>query len=176
MELHPTAHAVVGKIVAVLVIVMAISAQAQDRIYRCGNEYTNNPTPAQKKECKALDGGNVTVVQGVKPRSASNGKAPGPAVDGSGQPKVDPNQQKARDADARAILEAELRRAETRLADVQREYNNGMPDRLPLEARNPAFYAQRVQDLKASLGRAEADVVGIRRELARLASAGVSAR
>eukprot|EP01030_Chromulinospumella_sphaerica_P030955 gene30955-31532_t len=36
-------------------------AAAQERIYRCGNEYTNTVTEAQAKTCKLISGGNVTV-------------------------------------------------------------------------------------------------------------------
>jgi molecular chaperone GrpE (heat shock protein) len=95
---------------------------------------------------------------------------------------VDPAQQKARDSDARAILEAELRRAEARLADLQREYNNGQPEKRGDELRNVPRYQERVADLKAGIARAEADITGIRRELQRAgggaanAAAGVSSR
>jgi hypothetical protein len=84
------------------------------------------------------------------------------------QPRVDPAQQRARDSDAKAILEAELKRAEARVIDLQREYNNGNPERKGDEARNHGKYVERTSELKASLLRAEADVIGIRRELQRL--------
>jgi hypothetical protein len=144
---------------------------AQDAIYRCGSEYTNNPTPAQKKECKLLEGGAVTVVPAAKPVRSSAVKPAGggtaAAVPAADQPRVDPAQQRARDSDARAILEAELKRAEARLADLQREYNNGQPERRGEEVRNVARYQERVADLKAQMARAESDVAGIRRELQR---------
>ena len=54
--------------------------------------------------------------------------------------------QKARDSDARRILEAELRRDE----------------------RNYARYLERVAEMKAAIGRKEADIAAIRRELAKL--------
>lgn len=155
------------------------TAQAQDRIYRCGNEYTNNPTPAQKKDCTPLEGGNVTVVQGTRASgNKANAKPSGvahAAPASADQPRVDPAQQRARDSDARAILEAELRRAEARLVDLQREYNGGQPERRGVELRNPAIYNERVADLKASLARAEADVAGIRRELQRAGGAAAPA-
>ena len=141
------------------------AAHAQDRIFRCGNEYTNNPTPAQKKDCKQIEGGNVTVVPAAKPSSTP--RAPGQQTASADQPKVDPTQQKARDRDARTILEGELRRAEVRLSDLQREYNNGQPEKKTDELRNVARYQERVTELKASITRAEADVTGIRRELQR---------
>ena len=47
------------------------AAWAQDRIYRCGNEYTNNAQQAKERGCKLVEGGNVTVVQGTRPASAA---------------------------------------------------------------------------------------------------------
>ena len=41
---------------------------AQARIYRCGNEYTNTVSEAQKGACKLVEGGNVTVFRGSNPR------------------------------------------------------------------------------------------------------------
>lgn len=141
-------------------------AQGSGAIYRCGNEYTNSPTPAQKKDCKLLEGGNITVVPATRPVASGN-KGSASVPSSPDQPRVDPNQQKARDSDARAILEAELKRAEARLADAQREYNNGQPDKLGLEHRNLGKYNERVADLKAAVTRAEADVAGLKRELSR---------
>lgn len=146
------------------------AAQGLDRIYRCGNEYTNNPTQSQLKGCVALQGGNVTVVQGGRPAAkASSGKSStAAAVPEASQSRVDPSQQRSRDSDARAILSAELRRAESQLANAQREYSGGQPAARVGEAPSGAAYAQRVAELKANVQRAEADVAGIRRELQRI--------
>lgn len=48
---------------------------AQEAIYRCGNEYTNNKAQALARGCKLIEGGNVTVVQG--PRSTVAPAKPG---------------------------------------------------------------------------------------------------
>jgi len=150
-------------------------AWAQDRIYRCGNEYTNNAAQAKERGCKLMEGGNVTVVEGTRPAAAASGGSAGAAPSGSkaggspaNAPRVGAADQRARDADARAILEAELRKAETRLADLRKEYNDGAPQRSALELRNPQGYIERTAELKASVARAEADVAGIKRELSRL--------
>lgn len=37
-----------------LVLLVASGAHAQERIYRCGNEYTNTVTEAQAKNCKLI--------------------------------------------------------------------------------------------------------------------------
>ena len=155
-----------------LIVAAAQSAWAQDRIYRCGNEYTNNASQAKERGCKLVEGGNVTVVQGARSATAQP-QQPAPAV-GSvaaappSAPRVTSNDQKARDSDARAILELELRKAEARYADLVKEYNNGAPERNALDLRNPQRYTDRTAELKASVARSESDIAGIKREIARL--------
>ena len=152
-------------------ILAAHAAWAQDRIYRCGNEYTNNATQARERGCKAVDGGNITVVQSP-PRNnagaAAGSKPAATATSPAGAPKVDNSAQRARDADARAIFEAELRKAQTRLADLQKEYNNGSPEKTALEMRNVQGYAEHTAELKANIARVESDIASIQREMGRL--------
>ncbi len=147
-------------------------AWSQDRIYRCGNEYTNNATQAKERGCKVVEGGNVTIVQGSRPASGGAPAARGASAASSGAassaPKVGSADQKARDSDARAILEEELRKAQARYEDLKKEYNDGFPQRTALEMRNPQGWIERTAEIKANLARAEADVEGIKRELARL--------
>ena len=58
----------------------AAPAAAQDRIYRCGNEYTNGKVD-KRKDCKLIEGGNVTVISGYRapgnaaPRAAEDRKS-----------------------------------------------------------------------------------------------------
>ena len=149
----------------------AWSGWAQEPIYRCGNEYTNTRPDASARGCKRIEGGNVTVVQAVRtPKPA--GKA-NPAVNApsNGENRVASNEQKARDSDARLILQHELKKAQTRQEDLLKEYNNGSPERLGEETRNYQKYLDRVAELKASLARNESDIAGIRRELGRLPGA-----
>ncbi len=156
--IHPLSPALI------CLALLAGPALAQDRIYRCGNEYTNNATQAKERGCKLVEGGNVTVVEGARSAPA----APKAAVSPSSALRVDPNDQRARDADARAILESELRKAEARHAELLKEYNNGAPERNALDLRNPQRYMERTAEIKASLARSESDIAGIKRELARL--------
>ena len=133
--------------------VWCLPSLAQERIYRCGNEYTNNATVAKAQGCKLMEGGNITVIQGpapqAAPRSASSSTAPRSA------PRNDSAEQRARDSDARQILEMELRKAEERLAQAQKAYANGQPEKEGIESRNYQRYLDRVAELKASVGRAE---------------------
>ena len=138
---------------------MVSAYAADDRIYRCGNEYTNTVSEAQAKNCKLISGGNVTVIQAVKSAPSRSGA--------SGQ-RPDSADQRAKESDARMILEAELKKAEAKQAELLKEYNNGEPERLGPETRNNQKYLDRVAELKAAIARNDADVSGIKRELARV--------
>ena len=155
-----------------------VQAGAQTRVaqvYRCPGPpvlYTDaiSPQEAKERNCRTIEGAPISVMQA--PPRASAGAKPAPVAAAGSAPrpadaKVDPNDQRARDADARRILEAELRREEERLAALQAEYKNGEPDRLGSE-RNFAKYQERVASLKASITRAEADIAALKRELAKL--------
>jgi hypothetical protein len=83
---------------------------------------------------------------------------------------VDAESQRARDADARVILEAELKKAEARQAEMLKEYNNGEPEKLGPEHRNYQKYLDRLAELKTGIARNENDIAGIKRELGRVAS------
>ncbi|MES2422912.1 MAG: hypothetical protein V4562_00670 [Pseudomonadota bacterium] len=151
-----------------------VSSQAQDRVYRCGNEYTNNPSAAKTRDCKLIDGGNVTVIQGTKvltPGAGGGTAKPPPGITGSPSQRVANDEQKARDTDSRAILESELRRAEAQQAELLKEYNNGEPEKQGGEARNYQKYLDRVAEMKAAIARGDSDIAGIKRELSRLGSA-----
>jgi hypothetical protein len=142
-------------------------AQAQERVWRCGNEYTNNATIAQQRGCKVMEGGNVTVVQGSRPvASAAAGGAA--ARSPSGSPRVDGAEQRARDGEARSVLQSELKKAEDRQAQLLKDYNNGEPEKQGSESKNYQKYLDRVTDMKAELARNESDIAGIRREISRL--------
>ncbi len=142
-------------------------------VYRClstdgkSTEYINNVKDAQTRGCKTMVGGNVTVVQGTPVqrtpavRVASAGPAPGNRTDGSPD-------QKARDSDSRSILESELKKAEARLAEQQKEFNNGEPEKQGIEGRNYQRYLDRVTDLKDGIARNQSDIAGLKREISRL--------
>ena len=151
------------------------SAIAQERIYRCGNEYTNAVTEAQMKNCKLVSGGNVTVVQAQKGSSAAGTKVATASPTGQVSQRSDAGDQRAKDSDARVILEAELKKAEARQAELVKEYNNGEPEKMGPEARNHQKYLDRVAELKASIARGESDIAGIRRELGRVPQASSNA-
>jgi hypothetical protein len=162
--------------IAVALIPLAVlacmsNASAQAQIWRCGNTYTNDKAEAAAKGCKLVEGGNVTVVQGTKVNgaaAASKGVNVATAPQSAASPqRVDAGEQKARDSDARAILDAELKKAEARQAELQKEWNNGEPEKLGPEHRNHQKYLDRVADMKAAMERNEKDIAGLKRELGR---------
>ena len=141
---------------------------ASSAVYRCpGNPvlYTDAISAKEAKDrgCRVLEGAPITVIQGPKPRAAV------PATSGSAGPgatRIDPVDQRARDSDARRILDAELKREEERLTVMKAEYNNGEPGRLGSE-QNYQKYLDRVADMKSAITRKEGDIAAIKRELAK---------
>ena len=154
------------------ILLVANSVNAQDRIYRCGNEYTNNAAEAQTRNCKRIEGGNITVVQGTRAVTPAPVKIASATQAGQ---RVDAGEQRARDSDARAILESELKKAQARQAENLKEYNNGEPEKRGDEGRNYQKYLDRVAELKSGIARNDSDIAGIKRELDRAPAAAPAA-
>ena len=136
-------------------LMLAWNAGAQDRIYRCGNEYTNTLPEGNRSHCKLLEGGEVTVVP-APPRPVAMNK---PEPELRGQP-----------SEARQILEAELRKARTKRDELLADFNNGEPEKMGSESRNHQKYLDRVAAMKSAIDRVEQDIQGIQRELLRYGS------
>jgi hypothetical protein len=103
----------------------------------------------------------VTVVPAVKaPPAASQAPTQSPATRTDGQ--------RSKDADARFILESELKKAQAHQSELRRDYNNGEPEKLGAETRNYQKYIDRVAEMKANIQRNEADIASLKREIARL--------
>jgi hypothetical protein len=158
---------------AVLLLGPLSAAWAQAAtVYRCPGPpvlYTSEISDKEAKErgCRTIENAPITVVSPPKRapvQAASNGA---PRGEGS---KVDGKDQRARDSDARAILEAELKREEEALAALQKEFNNGEPERQGGE-RNFARYQERVEEMRSAITRKQADVAALRRELSKLTAA-----
>jgi hypothetical protein len=144
-------------------------APAQTRVYRCpGNVYTSSneltPKQADEKGCKVIEAQPITILSPA-PRSAPAASAASAAR--APEAKVDPAEQRARDRDARRILEAELKRDEAQLATMRQEFNNGEPERQGNE-RNYQAYQDRVATMRAAIARKESDVAALKREIAKL--------
>jgi hypothetical protein len=168
--LHPALGLALG-----LVLGFATAAQAQDKpVYRCPGPpvlYTDalSPQEARDKGCRTIEGAPITIVPATKPRAPTTAAASGTAARPGDSNRVDPAEQRARDSDARRILNEELRREEDKLAQLRRDFNNGEPERNGDE-RNYQKYLDRVAEMKAAISRKEADIAAIKRELGKLPS------
>jgi hypothetical protein len=140
-------------------------AAAQGIYYQCpGNVFTNtiSAKEADAKGCKSREAVQVTTIPAPAPRARAAAVAPSGSAS-----RVDAQEQKARDTDSRRILEDELKKAETQLDALRKEYNNGEPERQGNE-KNYQKYLDRVADLKASISRTESDIAAIKREIGKL--------
>lgn len=157
-----------------LALLAGVSAPAMAQVYRCGGaggvpvEYINNAKEAQTRGCKTMQGGHVTVMQNAPVakapvRVAGTNPTSMPRTEGSAE-------QKARESDSRSILESELKKAEAKLAEQQKEFNNGEPEKQGIEGRNYQRYLDRVAELKESIARNQSDIAGLKRELSRIPS------
>lgn len=147
---------------------MALNASAE--VYRCPGPpvlYTDalSAKEASEKGCRTIEGTPITVVQTAKPRT---GAAPAASTEPRGaESRVDATQQRSRDDERKRVLQNELRQAEERLTLAQKEYNNGQGERRGDE-RNYQKYLDRMAELKDNVGRYEADVQALRREISKL--------
>lgn len=167
---------------------LALPGPAQAQVFRCETDsgvplYQNTPGP----RCKAMDLPVITTIPGPArqptqpagpgastPRpsaGAAQGAAPAPGAPGTGAaagfPRVDAPVQRSRDQDRRKILEDEMRKEESRLAELRAEFNGGEPERRGDE-RNYQKYLDRVQRLKDDMARSESALASLRRELGAL--------
>ena len=83
--------------------------------------------------------------------------------------RVDPVAQRARDTDARRILESELKTEEGKLAEMEKEFNNGQPERQGNE-KNFQKYLDRVAEMRSAIQRKQIDIAALKREIQKLPS------
>ena len=151
---------------------MAAAASPADTVdstvlYRCpGNDYRNTITAreAEKMGCRRVEGAPVTVIQSTRPRTGTATTTTATTASGV---KVDPVAQRARDSDARRILEGELKNEETKLAAMEKEFNGGQPERLGDE-KNYQKYLDRVAEMRSAIERKQIDIAALRREIQKL--------
>jgi len=160
-------------------------AQAQQAVYRCGQEYTN--APREPALCEPLAPQAITVINGTRPalqpQASTTAAVPtrsapsepvASAPNAAGQPRTPavptrlPDvQQSERDGQARTILMQELDKARAQLAQLVHSYNQGEPEKWAAETRNHQKYLDRVAEMKAAIERTERDIDSLQRELSR---------
>jgi hypothetical protein len=168
--------------IALALALIALSPSSNAQIWRCEGangvvEYSNSPGSGRDRSCRVIDLPQITTVPAPKPPPPSppgsratagpSGQSAAAATSPTGFPRVDTAAQRTRDQDRRRILEDELRREESRLAELKTEFNAGEPERRGDE-RNFARYQERVQRLRDDIARSESAVASLRREMAAL--------
>lgn len=161
---------------AALTLALAIggAARAQGVIYKCtppngSTEYTD---VYRGSYCKAMDLPGLAIPappkrQGAPARAGAAATPTAPVATPGDFPRVDGAEQRARDADRRAILEDELKNETQKLAELRKEFNGGEPERRGDE-RNYAKYQERVAALRDSISRSEKNVDALKREIANI--------
>lgn len=120
------------------------------------------PAPPSVKQAAASaspSASSATPATPATPATTSNGD--------SVFPRIDSQVQKRRDQDRMQILLNEVRTEETRLTELQKEYQNGEPERQGNE-RNYAKYQERVAMLKEEIARTEKNIEALKREIGHL--------
>ena len=154
------------------------SASANSDIWVCTDPETGAKTytgkPRNTRNCRSTDIGSGTAppsagARAAAPASTASGTRPAgvtTARTASDRPAFTP-ESRARDSDRKQILQEELDAENRKLAELQREFNNGTPVRRPEEADNAKF-ADRKQRLSSELERTRINVRTLERELGRL--------
>nr|WP_143067937.1 DUF4124 domain-containing protein [Duganella sp. CF517] len=159
----------------VLALATCGGARAQGVIYKCtppngSTEYTD---VYRGNYCKAMDLPGLAIPappkrQGAPARAGATASTPAAAAATPGDfPRVDGAEQRARDADRRAILEDELKNETQKLTGLRKEFNGGEPERRGDE-RNYAKYQERVAAMRDSISRSEKNVEALKREIANI--------
>jgi len=152
---------------ALAALLSCTAARAEGVIYKCVDAagHTEFTDVYRGSYCKVLEGtGAITTPPARRaPAGPPRASAPSPAD----FPRVDGAEQRARDADRRAILTDELNSEMQKLADLRKEFNNGEPERLGGE-RNYAKYQERVAQLRDDISRSEKNIDALKREIANI--------
>jgi hypothetical protein len=155
---------------------MVFSVSAQQAVYKCGQEITNQPTDPQR--CERLSISRPTQIEGTRVQQMAPAQSTranhGPAdvspssrsQDAVPQPLLsqDPHNRKVQ---ARTILEDELQKLSAKYAELVQANNQGRPGPLPGGATQSADDLLRANELKVQLQRVERDMQALQRELSR---------
>jgi len=149
-------------------IALGGAAQAQ-QIYLCTDASGHKELTDSRKgaNCKPLDLPPPSIAAPAREGRPLQRPPAAPAAAPGNFPRVDSAEQKARDADRKAILTDELNAEMKKLAELRAEFNNGEPERRGDE-RNYAKYLDRVASLKDSIARSEQNVEALKREIANI--------
>lgn len=167
----PLASRIAGFAACALAAQLA-AAQSSD-IFKCVDEsgrahYTNVKKEAQGRNCTLVTREVSVIPSGSPPPPAAmRGAAPGAQQAATSFPRVDREQQRARDESRRKILEDELSAEEKSLARARQELAEQESVRSGDE-KNYQRVLDRLQSYREAVERHERNVAALRKELANL--------
>lgn len=148
-----------------VLVSLALSATANQVVYKCGQEITNQPT--DPKLCQPLNISQPTQIEGTRVQTSSH-KGTGTAVMDASVVQTGPAADSLeRKAQARTILEDEWRKLSAQYAELVQQYNRGKSTPLAGETMHQTNDPQRAMALKAQVQRMERDLQALQRELSR---------
>ena len=140
------------------------SGLASDSVYKCGDTFTNDAVRAKREKCPLLErDAMVTIPSQSQQKAVAVTQTRSPNLSHASKLKPKPAtsalsaEQQARDQDAKAIIQSELKKTEAQLLDLHQQYN----------ALSSPQDLERKQAVKQKIARAEADVLSLKRELQR---------
>ncbi|MEN9473036.1 MAG: hypothetical protein RLZZ495_1125 [Pseudomonadota bacterium] len=152
-------------------------AMAQERVYRCGNKFSNTLTPAQAQEqkCTLFTGSDKFTVVPAYPNPHRVNPAANPTPARANVPPADtPHAAKAaadqrvKNDRLRADLQAKLKKAKAEHSNLLQQYNGGKPEKQLEEIFSRSAYDDRVANIKMALDQKKAEINEIEGKLKRL--------
>ena len=144
-------------------------ALADQAVYKCGQEITNQPN--DPSQCQKLLISNPTQIEGTR---VQNGQSPKPVSVVSGTaaerisiPPTKPQDALQRNVQARTVLEDEWQKLSAKHAEMVRVFNGGQPALQEGESLQNPQYKRRVADMQIQIERMARDLMALKRELSR---------
>jgi len=144
-------------------------ALADQAVYKCGQEITNQPN--DPSQCQKLLISNPTQIEGTR---VQNGQSPkpvsavsGPAAERISIPPKNPQDALQRNVQARTVLEDEWQKLSAKHAEMVRVFNGGQPALQEGESLQNPQYKRRVADMQIQIERMARDLMALKRELSR---------
>ena len=146
-------------------------AAAQQAVYKCGQEITNQP--ADPTQCQKLLISSPTQIEGTRVQNGQPTKpqiaAPVSAVERPVNTPAATPENLQRNAQARTILEDEWQKLNDRYAEMVRNFNGGQPALMAGETLQHPQYKRRTAEMQVQIERMARDMLALSREMARYA-------
>ena len=147
-------------------------ALADQAVYKCGQEITNQPN--DPSQCQKLLISNPTQIEGTRVQNGQSPKtAPGVSdklVERISGTSSNPQDAHQRNAQARTILEDEWQKLSARHAELVWIFNGGQPALQEGESLQNPQYKRRAAEMQTQIERMARDLMALKRELTRHSS------